>query len=120
MREKKISRRYDADFRAGAVELAERNDRPLRQAAEDLGIPTTTLWYWCEMARKKKQKIVPARPARPVPRVVSRMVPIHETADEKIARLEREVDQLKKRNDQLELDRAILKKAAAFFAKESE
>ena len=43
-----------------------------------------------------------------------------ETLEEKVARLERENAQLRKKNDDLEMDRAILKKAAAFFAKESE
>ena len=36
-----------------------------------------------------------------------------ETPEEKIARLEKEVASLRKKNDQLEMDRAILKKAAA-------
>jgi len=43
-----------------------------------------------------------------------------ETGEEKVKRLERENAALRKRVDDLEQDRAILKKAAAFFAKESE
>jgi transposase-like protein len=43
-----------------------------------------------------------------------------ETLEEKVARLERENAELRKQRDSLEMDRAILKKAAAFFAKESE
>jgi transposase-like protein len=39
---------------------------------------------------------------------------------EKIARLEKEVRRLERVKAQLEMDREILKKAAAFFAKESE
>ncbi|HEY8079335.1 MAG TPA: hypothetical protein VIF62_34630, partial [Labilithrix sp.] len=46
--------------------------------------------------------------------------PSAEAPEEKIDRLEREVTELRKENDSLKLDRAILKKAAAFFAKESE
>jgi transposase len=37
-----------------------------------------------------------------------------------VTRLEREVQTLRKENDSLRMDREILKKAAAFFAKESE
>ena len=46
--------------------------------------------------------------------------PSTETAEEKIARLEKENAELRRKNASLEMDRAILKKAAAFFAKESE
>ena len=42
------------------------------------------------------------------------------TAEDKIRRLERELVRLQRANAQLEMDREILKKAAAFFAKESE
>jgi transposase-like protein len=45
--------------------------------------------------------------------------PESETAEEKIARLEKENAGLRKQVDELEMDKAILKKAAAFFAKES-
>jgi transposase len=43
-----------------------------------------------------------------------------EDADQKLKRLERENERLRKENDSLRMDREILKKAAAFFAKESE
>jgi hypothetical protein len=46
--------------------------------------------------------------------------PASETLEEKLRRLERENAQLRKRSDELEMDRAILEKAAAVFAKESE
>lgn len=43
-----------------------------------------------------------------------------ESAELKLARLERENQTLRKEIDSLRMDREILKKAAAFFAKESE
>jgi transposase-like protein len=46
--------------------------------------------------------------------------PVEETLEEKVKRLERQLAQRDKQIAQLEMDRAILKKAAAFFAKESE
>ena len=44
----------------------------------------------------------------------------NESAEQRAARLERENQALRKENDSLRMDREILKKAAAFFAKESE
>lgn len=46
--------------------------------------------------------------------------PVDETPEQELARLRRELRTLKRENDQLRMDREILKKAAAFFAKESE
>jgi transposase len=47
-------------------------------------------------------------------------VPGGETPEDRVHRLERENAKLRKQVERLEEDRAILKKAAAFFAKESE
>ena len=46
--------------------------------------------------------------------------PADETAEQRAERLERDNAKLRKQVEQLEMDKAILKKAAAFFAKESE
>lgn len=43
----------------------------------------------------------------------------NETAEERLARAQAENIALRKRNAELETDKAILKKAAAFFARES-
>src|SRR5262245_40624718 len=101
------SRQYDATFRLDAVELLLKSNRTLKEVARDLGIPATTLTYWykAEMAKRGKKP----RPARTPVRD-----PAEETAEEKIARLERENAALRKAVEQLEMDRAILKKAAAF------
>jgi transposase len=61
----------------------------------------------------KKPKV--AKKAPPLP-----SAPKDETAEHRAARLERENARLRKEIDQLRMDREILKKAAAFFAKESE
>jgi transposase len=113
-------RRYDATFRQEAIELLKRSDRSATEVAESLGIPITTLlfWYRSEMAKKKgKGKKAPASRSsahRPPDN------PEKETPEETIARLEMELRVLQRKNEELEMDRAILKKAAAFFAKESE
>ena|SRR6185369_949671 len=108
-------RNYDDSFRADALALLERSGRSLSAVAEDLGVSYSTLRYWykAHMAKKKVRK--PPRPGTVV--VVD---PSKETAEQKLERLERENTALRKQVDELQMDRAILKKAAAFFAKESE
>ena len=108
-------RRSNDPFVQDAVALLDRTDRPFREVAESLGVSKDTLrrWYNDHVARTKKPK-KPAR--REVPAVISET----ETPEDKIARLERECSALRKQVENLETDRAILKKAAAFFAKESE
>ena len=115
MRVPRVRRLYDPSFQEDALALLERTDRSMKGVARDLGIPFMTLygWYKRAMAKKGKRSSVPAT-ALPISN------PSAEAPEEKIARLEREVTALRKENDSLKLDRAILKKAAAFFAKESE
>lgn len=113
--------RYSDEFRAEAVALLQKDDHSYRQLSEDLGVNAWTLRDWynkAEMAKKKKGSKAPANVA---------MAPADETDKQRLARLEQENAQQKrelalkqKRIESLEVDREILKKAAAFFAKESE
>jgi transposase len=106
--------RYTADFRSDAVNLARRGDRTFRQLGADLGVNPSTLRYWWkqdQVAGKKKKSINSAVSATPGS---------NETSEQRLARLERENERLRKENESLRMDREILKKAAAFFAKESE
>ena len=111
IREKKT---YTPTFREDALALVHRSDRPIGTIASSLGIPHSTLrnWYDADVAKKRKNRQVGTK--LPVGD------PAAERPEEKMARLEREVATLQKENEELKLDRAILKKAAAFFAKESE
>ncbi|MBM4377654.1 MAG: transposase [Deltaproteobacteria bacterium] len=92
-------RNYSPEFRADAVALFRRSNRSLRDIATDLGINHWTLrgWYRDDEMRRatKRQRREPTIPRE------------HESPDETIQRLEREVAQLKKQNEQLEMDRAI-------------
>lgn len=108
------NRKYEPGFCEQAVQLLERTDRTCKQVADSLGVPTATLRYWYdrEMAKRRgKPKAVVGAPAS---------APIAETAQQRVKRLERENAALRKENDDLKLDKEILKKAAAFFAKESQ
>jgi transposase len=108
---------YTAEFRADALDLLARTDRSINQVARDLGVANTTLRAWyqsAEMAKKKKPK-KPHVAAASATDAVER-----ESAKAHIRRLERQLAAAQKEIDDLKTDRAILKKAAAFFAKESE
>lgn len=108
-------RHYEETFRQEAVALLERSDRTVTQVADSLGISAGTLGYWYKSQMSKRGKGL----RRPVRLPVS-LPGEKETPEAKVARLERENAALRKEVENLQLDREILKKAAAFFAKESE
>mgnify|MGYP000876521682 CR=1 len=102
---------YDEEFKASAVAMLSRGDRSRRQVASDLGVNYWTLSDWYTRAMTRRRHGPSAAPPT--------SSPTEETAAQRIERLERENKALLKENEQLRMDRAILKKAAAFFAKES-
>jgi transposase len=108
----RVIRKYHSDdFRTDAIALVERGDRSFARLGLDLGVSEWTLRHWYNqslMAKRspKKKRAVAA--------------PSEETPEQKVDRLERELTRLQRENDSLKMDREILKKAAAFFAKESE
>jgi transposase-like protein len=63
---------------------------------------------------------VPKKPKKKGAATTASLSPQDESSEAKLVRLERENQVLRKENDQLRMDREILKKAAAFFAKEKE
>jgi transposase len=87
---------HSPEFLHDAVELYRRSGRPLRTIAVDLGVSTETLRIWVRQAEVDERK----RPGL-----------ASEERDE-LRALRREVRVLRE-------EREILKKAAAFFAKES-
>lgn len=86
---------YSAEFRAEAVRRVRNSDESVNAIARDLGIATATLRYWVDATRPKPE------------------VPL--TEDERS-----ELKKLRKENRDLRMEREILKKATAFFAKQSE
>lgn len=102
--------RYTEEFRQGAVAMYRRGGRTLKQVAHDLGVNHWTLrdWYNKDQMVRSPRKKPSSKP------VASQVTDVpQETPEQTIRRLERRVAEL-------EMDREILKKAAAFFAKESE
>jgi transposase len=109
-----MSRVFTEEFKQDAVRLLQRSGRSCTQVSADLGISYWTLRNWCkDQGVKKRPKKASSSKAAAAP-------VLGETLEEKVKRLERENAQLRKEKESLEMDRAILKKAAAFFAKESE
>ena len=88
---------YPPDFKAEAVRLVGSSDRSLTRIAKDLGIADQTLRTWVQHAESD------------------------DGAREAVAPNEREeLRQLRREVRTLRHEREILKKAAAFFAKESD
>jgi transposase len=90
-------RKYAPEFRAEAVKLVE-SGVAQAEVARRLGVAITTLSGWCELGRKGALNAGERKPAS--------------DKDQEIARLKRE-------NAELRMERDILRKAAAYFAKES-
>ena len=96
------NRQYTDEFKLEAVRLGESIGG--NQAAKRLGIPESSLWNWIRLSRAGKLKAADGA-ATPVKRSVSE--------------LEAENARLRKELTSAKLDLEIVKKAAAYFAKES-
>ena len=118
----RVIRRYSEDFKTDALAILHRSDQTLSQVARNLGVPHWTLRDWyntAEMAKRQKKQTRQKPVSSKVPPHVSAQ-PGEETDAERIARLEAELKESRREVEALKLDREILKKAAAFFVKESE
>jgi transposase len=95
----KRNKKYTEEFKRDAVRLMKnRGKRTVAQIADDLGVTDGMLYKWAE--KFDQQPSVKKNDQG-------------ETLEQENRRLRREVEQLR-------VERAILKKAAAFFAKENE
>lgn len=92
-------RHYPQEFKDEAVALVQSSDRPVAEVARSLGVSDRTLWNWVNNARKRH-----ARANDPTA-----------LSEEELAELKR----LRKEIAQQRIDMEILRKAAAYFARET-
>lgn len=90
-------RRYTDDFKAQAIALAESMGRA--KAAQQLDMSVKTLGNWLDASRAGRPLSSPGR--------------------QPVSDVESELARLRAENATLKMEREILKKATAFFAKES-
>ena len=96
------NRQYTDEFKVEAVRLAESIGG--NQAAKRLGIPDSSLWNWMRLNRAGKLKATQGSQGQVKPGARD---------------LEAENERLRRELANAKMDLEIVKKAAAFFAKES-
>ena len=96
--ERRKRRKFTTEFRAEAVRLVRKGSKSLPQVAKDLDLTESALRIWVRRAEAAEGK----GPAGAL------------SAAER-----EELVQLRRENRQLQMERELLKKWAAFFAKES-
>jgi transposase len=91
-----MPRPYSREFREGALALARRGDRPVADIAKELGIADSCLRNWLKQDQLDRRE-----------------------RDDGLTSAEREeLRELRRRVKRLEEEKEILRKAAAFFARE--
>lgn len=96
--ERRKRRSFTPEFRAEAVRLVREGTKSLPQVAKDLDLTESALRLWVQRAEGAEGKGPPSA----------------------LSQAEREeLVQLRRENRQLQMERELLKKWAAFFAKES-
>ena len=91
---------YSKEFKLEAIRLLESGAKPATEIARALGVKRTLLYRWRDQFKDKGNEAFPGKGRQG-------------DKDDEIARLKRELEQVKEERD-------ILKKAARYFAKESE
>jgi transposase len=91
-----IRRRFDPEFREGAVRIVRETGKPIAQVARDLGVNEGTLGNWCAQERA----------ARPAGGAVSA------GEAEELKRLRSEVAELR-------MERDVLKRSVVLWVKEA-
>ena len=94
---KRVKTKYTTEFKERAVNMVISSEKSTAQIAEDLGVKATTLYSWVNKAKSAKPQE-------------------KEQTNEKLFN---ELHRLKKELAEVKEQRDILKKAAAYFAKES-
>jgi transposase len=92
-----VRRKFDPDFRAGAVRIVKESGKPIAQVARDLGVNEGTLANWVGRDR---------RASGPAPGALA------EDERDELTRLRRE-------NAELAMERDVLKRSVAVWVKEA-
>src|SRR5262245_12759720 len=95
----KRRRTYTREFKVEAVKLITEGGHSVAEAARSLGIHETVLRAWKQALEAEGEQAFPGQGNRPA--------------------LEEEVRRLRAENKRLQMERDILKKATAYFAKEA-
>ena len=96
--ERRKRRKYSPEFKAGAVKLVLEEGRSMHSVGQELDVPSSVITQWVHQAEADAGK--------------GRKGAL--TTAEK-----QELTELRRKVRQLEMEKEILKKAAAFFARES-
>ena len=99
MKQKENRIKYTKEFKQDAIDLVIEQGYSANEVGRRLGIGQSNISRWVREYRKHEQDIAEGE----IPR----------------KELETEIRRLRKENQRLQMEREILKKAAAFFAKES-
>lgn len=91
--------KYPVEFRVEAVALVRTSERSVVEVAKSLGISDATLYHWVKDDRDARERAAD-------PKALSE--------EERV-----ELRRLRKENADLKMDREILRKAAAYFARET-
>ena len=100
----KKNKKYTSEFKQEAIKLALSSERSVSATAKELAIPEGTLNTWIHNAKKSGAYTVTTSEG--------------EVNHVNVAQLLEENKQLKKRLSHVEQEKAILKKAATYFAME--
>lgn len=92
---------FTKEFKLEAVRLLEKGNKPAADLARELGVRRNQLYKWQEQLSVKGETAFPGKGRRTA------------NKDNEIARLKKELEYVKEERD-------ILKKAAVYFARESE
>jgi transposase len=98
-------RRFDAEFRAGAVRIVVETGKSVAQVARDLGISAYTLHNWVRADRKQAGQ--------------GQAGPLSEDEREELARLRAERARWEKDRAELEMERDVLKRSVVLWVKDA-
>jgi transposase len=90
-------RKFDEDFKAGAVRIVRETGKPIARVARELGINEGTLGNWCARERRA-----------------------HDAGNGALSESERaELERLRRENAELAMQRDVLKRSVALWVREA-